>query len=180
MKEKVDSPVIKLTVGLPASGKSSFVQKAYMEEALKQMSVILTLDEFLINIYGSYDLNSQNILQHRERVKIVRHFFLSTIRDFSSYNFVYFIDDGFFTKETRKWYIGEIRSILSECKIELHYLKCTKKEMIKRVNLRNCNLPKGNFYIEPTMLNQMFELFEPPTEEECKSLDVDLFTHDYN
>jgi predicted kinase len=168
---------IKLLVGLPASGKSSYISEIVRKDLDATPPIILTLDSYLIKTFGQYQINASTIEEHRKRVLIVRKFLLTVIEELQYQQFDFIIEDGFFTRDSRSWFVSELQKINSSFKIDFLWFNPTPSELLSRMKHRNKLEDHRKFNISFDILETMSKIFEPPTEAECKALGASLTIH---
>ena len=149
-----------LICGLPASGKSTY------SSALKASTagVHFALDHWLITAYGRYAIDTVGNTEHVRRVMACRKLIWAVCEAFLQRDVDVILDDGFFLRTHRMEYAEMARTIGSD--VTIHYVNTPAEIIEKRIEKRNRNLPRDNFTISQSMLEQVSQLFDEPSADE--------------
>ena len=74
------------------------------------------------------------------------------------------LENGFWSREERDDFRERASALGVDSK--LHFLDVPKKELLKRLSLRNASMPSDTFIVTKAHLDNWWDLFEPPTQDE--------------
>jgi len=153
-----------LISGLPCSGKTTYSRALHESRD----SVLFTLDQWLITLFGRYSISEVGHDEHVRRVLACRELIWTTGSELLRRGTDVILDDGFFWKENRKQFIDRAREIGARATI--HFVRLPLNILRDRLEARNAHLPELNFRIAAETLEQFLDLYEPPTEDEGAEL----------
>lgn len=151
---------VHLICGLPGAGKTTLAKEIERE----QKALRFSLDEWLITLFGRYEITPDNHLAHVERVLACRSMTWTMAERALNLGVDVILDDGFFLKEHRAEYKNLILNAGAQPK--LYFVDVDAKMLLERLRNRNADLPTNNFAIENELMEYFFSLFEPPLQEE--------------
>jgi predicted kinase len=147
-----------LMCGLPCSGKTTAARAIEAERP----ALRLTPDEWIRQLYGAgisgealdgaRDPVERVLWQLAERVLVLG---VDVILDF-----------GFWSRAEREEF--RLRAAGLGARSELHFLDVPEEELLRRLEVRNADLPAGAFRLDRAQLQAWFELFEPPDDGELQ------------
>lgn len=151
---------VHLICGLPGAGKTTLAKKIEEEHRALRFS----LDEWLITLFGRYEITPDNHKAHVERVLACRNIIWVMAERALKIGIDVILDDGFFLKQHRAEYRDLI--LKAGAKPKLYFVDVDAKILLERLRCRNEDLPTNNFAIENNLMEYFFSLFEPPSENE--------------
>ena len=140
--------------GLPGSGKTTLARRLERERPALRFSE----DEWVSRMF-SLEMAHENEL--RERIKDVQWDIAVRAATFGVDSV---LDWGLWARVERDDY--RARAAAAGTPFELRYLAATRDELLRRIALRNANLPPETFPIEQGQLDEWWGLFEPPDADE--------------
>jgi hypothetical protein len=146
--------------GLPGAGKTTIAKKIETENRALRFS----LDEWLITLFGRYEITPENHQAHVQRVLACRELIWTTAERALTLDVDVILDDGFFLKEHRSKYKEMIER--AGARPKLYFVDIEAETLLNRLQNRNSDLPANNFAISSELITYFFSLFEPPTEDE--------------
>lgn len=146
--------------GLPGAGKTTIAKRIETENRALRFS----LDEWLITLFGRYEITPENHQSHVQRVLACRELIWTTSERALKLGVDVILDDGFFLKKHRAKYREMIER--TGAKPKLYFVDIDAETLLGRLQNRNADLPVNNFAISSELMTYFFSLFEPPTEEE--------------
>jgi len=139
---------------LPASGKTTLAIRLERERPALRFSE----DEWVSRMF-SLEMAHENDL--RERIKDVQWDIAVRAAAFGVDSV---LDWGVWSRAERDDY--RARAAAAGIPFELRYLEAARDELLRRIALRNANLPPETFRIEEGQLDEWGSLFEPPDADE--------------
>ena len=80
------------------------------------------------------------------------------------------LENGFWSRSERERYRERAREL--GARSELHFTHAPGEELLRRLAVRNANLPWGTFRIDEEQLRRWCEIFEPPGDDELEPRDA--------
>lgn len=157
---------VHLICGLPGAGKTTLAKK--IEE--DQRALRFSLDEWLITLFGRYEITPETHAAHVERVLACRCAIWMMAERALGIGVDVILDDGFFLKEHRAQYKDLI--LKAGAIPKLYFVDIDAEKLLSRLHSRNADLPTNNFAIENDLMTYFFSLFEPPTADEMELVHV--------
>jgi predicted kinase len=153
-------PTLHLISGLPASGKTTYAT------ALREQvnGVLFGLDRWLITAFGRYSLPDVGQEEHTRRVIACRDLMWEAASELLKRSTDVILDDGFFYREHRMRHVSLAAGVGADTTI--HFVDTPLDNILPRLERRNANLPRHNFYIDPATLAGFMNMVERPTEDE--------------
>jgi predicted kinase len=140
-----------LLVGLPGSGKTTRAKEIEAAGAVR-----LSPDEWMARIVGDgYDA------ERREAVHAVQW---EIAQRLLTLGVDVVLEFGFFRRRERDAFKAGALSLGAEVRIE--FLDAPRRELLRRLLMRNANLPPDTFPVSEEHLDLCISWFEPPTAEE--------------
>lgn len=155
---------VHLISGLPCSGKTTYSN--VLHESVG--GVILTLDQWLITIYGKYLISEIGQPEHIKRVVICRELMWERATEVLTAGMDVILDDGFFWRSDRLKYYAMVQE--AGFRTHIHALLIPLDVLRQRIERRNARLPKWNFWIDPTLLESFISQYEIPLEDEADEI----------
>ena len=155
---------VHLISGLPCSGKTTYSTTLQAQVD----GVLITLDQWLITVYGRYRIVEIGQDEHVRRVVACRELIWGVARDFLRRDIDVVLDDGFFLRNDRIRYMRMAEEIASQSII--HALWAPIDVLRSRIEERNARLPTYNFWIDPELLESFVEQYERPLEDEASKV----------
>jgi predicted kinase len=153
-------PTLHLISGLPASGKTT-----YANELQKRVNgVLFNLDRWLITAFGRYSLPDVGQDEHTRRVLACRDLMWESASELLRRNVDVILDDGFFYREHRMRHV----TLAAEAGADtvIHFVSIPLDLVRQRLERRNANLPRFNFYIDPSTLEGFLDMIQRPSPDE--------------
>jgi len=149
-------------VGLPCSGKTTYARKLEIEEK----ALRFTPDEWQIKLFPQrlYDENSNHDIIHDRIEKII----WSVAADALKLGVSVILDFGFWAKEERDDF--RLKAMELGVGFKIHFMDIPKDELIARLLKRNTDADSESFICEPRHIEQWYKTFEPPDEDELRSI----------
>jgi hypothetical protein len=157
---------VHLICGLPGAGKTTLAKKIEEENRALRFS----LDEWLITLFGRYEITPDNHAAHVERVLACRSVIWMMAERALRLGVDVILDDGFFLKEHRGQYKDLI--LKAGANPKLYFVDVDSEKLLTRLHNRNSDLPTNNFAIENDLMTYFFSLFEPPTSDEMELVHI--------
>lgn len=149
-----------LISGLPASGKTT-----YATELRKQVDgVLFCLDRWLITMFGQYSIPVVGQDEHTRRVLACRELMWGAASELLTRSVDVILDDGFFYREHRMRHVALAAGIGAETVI--HFVDTPLEQVLVRLERRNADLPRYNFYIDPGTLEGFLAMIQRPSLDE--------------
>lgn len=153
-------PTLHLISGLPASGKTT-----YATELRKRVDgVLFNLDRWLITTFGRYSLPDVGQDEHTRRVLACRELMWESASELLKRGVDVILDDGFFYREHRMRHAALAADVGAETII--HFVNIPLNLVRQRLERRNANLPRFNFYIDPATLEGFLDMIQRPSPVE--------------
>jgi len=149
-----------LISGLPCSGKTTHSRRLHASRD----SVLFTLDQWLITLFGRYSIADVGHGEHVRRVLACRELIWSVASELLQRSVDVILDDGFFLRENRMQFIERARAAGAAATI--HFVSAPLRVVRERLEARNAHLPEFNFRIAADTLQQYLELYETPSSDE--------------
>ena len=159
-------PTLHLISGLPASGKTTYALR--LREETK--GILFCLDRWLITAFGKYSIATTGQEEHTRRVLACRELIWESAAEFLRRSVDVILDDGFFYREHRMGHVTLATDLGADSTI--HFINSPMEVVRDRLERRNADLPRYNFYIDPSTLDTFLSMFEPPSRDEGARLEV--------
>lgn len=148
---------------MPGSGKTTLAK----EIEIQHKALRLCPDEWISSIIK--DKNEKNELDRlREPVEGV---IWDLAKRLLTFNVGIILENGFWTREERLYYLQNAKHVDPSVRVILHYLDVSIETLWQRIQKRNSELPKDCFHITRKELEQWMSSFTPPNEEELTLYD---------
>lgn len=147
-----DIPTLHLIAGLPASGKSTLAAALAAETG----AVRLTPDVWMSRLgFDGYDVTARSRIEalHWDLTQTLLAKGVSVI-----------LETGFWTRAERD--LCRDRATELGVRSKLHFADAPLEELVRRLTLRNADLPPDTFRVEPEHLAEWSVLFERPQPDE--------------
>lgn len=149
-------PIAYLIMGFVGSGKSTYAKKLELETNAFR----ITKDEWLIRIVG----NDPTVSGFEDLDARVTDLSMDIALQLLKSGMDIIIDDGFWIRRQRDEIRERIRNM--GAKYELHYVKCSKSLMKKRIHQRNKTLGKDTFFVSEEVFDKYWKYFDDIEEDE--------------
>ena len=149
-----------LISGLPASGKTTYAVKLRDDTG----GALFCLDRWLITLYGRYGIPDVCLDEHTRRVLACRELIRDAAAELLTRGVDVILDDGFFYREHRMQHVAFAREL--DAQVTIHHADTPLDVVRQRLERRNADLPRYNFYIDPTVLENFLSMYERPGESE--------------
>jgi predicted kinase len=153
-------PTTHLISGLPCSGKTTYATALRADLA----AALFSLDRWLITIFGRYSIAEVGHPEHVRRVLACRTLIWDAAAELLTRGTDVILDDGFFFRNDRMRVAERSKQLGAGAKI--HFVDAPVTTLRARLETRNANLPRFNFWIGPDTLHAFVALFERPREDE--------------
>jgi hypothetical protein len=153
-----------LISGLPGAGKSTYAENLKAERDAAHLS----LDWWLITLFGRYSIESAGIAEHGRRVYACRDVMWSVASEFLQHGTDVILDDGFFRRADRARFIDAARDLGAEAAI--HFLDTPAPLLRARLAARNRAPGLHHFEITPATLEVCIAVYEPPALDEAPEI----------
>lgn len=153
-------PTLHLISGLPASGKTTYAT----ELRARVNGVLFGLDRWLITAFGRYSLPLVGQDEHTRRVLACRELMWESASELLKRGVDVILDDGFFYREHRMRHVMLAAEVGADTTI--HFIDTPLESVIGRLERRNADLPRYNFYIDPATLAGFLAMVERPSPDE--------------
>jgi predicted kinase len=157
---------IHLICGLPCSGKTTYASQLHGRGG----SVLFSLDRWLITLFDKYSISAVGHDEHKRRVLACRELIWEAAAELSRQSIDVILDDGYFLRDDRVRCITQAKTVGAAART--HFLEAPAAVIRTRLARRNGDLPRFNFYIDPSSLHLFLDQFERPTSEEGAHLTV--------
>ncbi len=147
-----------LMVGLPCSGKTTLAQKLEHERS----ALRLTPDEWQVALFGQ----AAEEPEHDARHSLIEAMLWKIASRALELGTNVILDFGFWAQEEREDY--RLRAKRLGASSEVHFLDVPKKELLRRLAVRNSQPLQGSFYISEESMKPWIEFFQRPTPEELE------------
>ncbi len=146
--------------GLPCSGKTTLAKKLEHQHA----ALRLTTDEWHIRLFGKDWLADP---EHDTRHTMVEAIMWEVAARALTLGVNVILDFGLWAKEERNDF--RARAAALGARSEIHFLDVPEEELLKRLAVRNAQLPDKTFAIPEAKLKEWMRIFQAPTEEELRA-----------
>ena len=141
-----------LICGLPGSGKTTLAKR--LERDLPGLR--LSPDVWMARIVGDgYDQAKREVVEALQ---------WEIAASALGLGIDVILENGFWSREQRDDFRERASALGVDSK--LHFLDVPKKELLKRLSLRNASMPSDTFIVAKAHLDNWWDLFEPPTQDE--------------
>lgn len=154
-------PTLYIICGLPGSGKTTLAKQMEADSSAIRMCP----DEWIQDILPP-DYSREELDRLRDPVENLQWKLAERLL---SIGVDVIIEWGTWGKSERENLRDKARQL--GAKAALHYLEVPLEELIRRVEMRNANLPDGDFYLSTEEIKECFAIFQAPDEEEMKTYD---------
>jgi predicted kinase len=142
--------------GLPGSGKTTLSK----ELSKKLKAVRLCPDEWIHEL----NLNSNKVgNDSRDLVEALQ---ISLAENIALKRCNVILENGFWSKAERLEYLTRLKA--KSITVDLIFMDLGYEELVKRLTLRNKNLPKNTYKVNIEDFDRWFNKFERPNEKELK------------
>ena len=149
-----------LVSGLPGSGKTTWALRLRQETG----GVLYSLDRWLITLFDRYALAAVGLDEHTRRVLACRELIRESAAELLSRNVDVILDDGFFYREHRMQHVAFAATLGARATI--HFVNTPLDLVRQRLERRNADLPRYNFHIDPSILENFLSMYERPAPDE--------------
>ena len=153
-------PTLHLISGLPGSGKTTYALRLKDNAG----AVLYCLDRWLITLFGRYALADVGLDEHTRRVLACRELIRESATEFLTRGIDVILDDGFFYREHRMQHVAF--ALETGARATIHLVDTPLEVVRRRLERRNADLPRYNFYIEPAILDDFLGMYQRPTPDE--------------
>ena len=153
-------PTLHLISGLPASGKTTYA----IDLQKRVNGVLFNLDRWLITVFGRYSLPDVGQDEHTRRVLACRELMWESASELLKRNVDVILDDGFFYREHRMRHAALAAE--AGANTVIHFVSIPLDLVRQRLERRNANLPRFNFYIDPSTLEGFLDMIQRPSADE--------------
>ncbi len=148
-----------LMCGLPGAGKTTLAKKI----EIQRPAIRLCPDDWIIGI-----LEDMNNIPERDRLRDpVEQLLWSHAQKLLELGNNVILENGFWSRVERDGYRESAK--MMDAQVELHFLEASLEKLWDRVNKRNKE--SQEFNLTKQELNDAYNSFEPPTDEEMESYD---------
>lgn len=147
-----------LMIGLPCSGKTTLVVRLEAQYS----ALRLTPDEWHTRLFGQ-DLEDE---AHNTRHGLIEEMLWEVAARVLTLGVDVILDYGMWAQVEREDY--RTRATNLGASSEIHFLDVQEDELLRRLEARNANLPKGKFSIPADKLELWMKTFQPPTQDELE------------
>jgi predicted kinase len=149
-------PTLHLIVGLPCSGKTTLAKD--LEHNLPALR--LTPDEWIARLLGTEVTDAVDAA--RDPVEALLWQVAARVLELG---LDVILDFGCWSRAEREHFRTAAARL--GARSEIYYLEVPLSELLRRVQVRNAQLPPDNFRIDPSLVKLWAEtMFEPPSEDE--------------
>jgi predicted kinase len=153
-------------VGLPCSGKTTLARQLEREHS----ALRLTIDEWHTRLFGQ-DANDK---EHDARHELIESLLWDVASRALSLGVDVILDLGCWVRSQRDDYRSRAKSLGAD--FQIHYTHAPEELLLERLVERNAQLPHGVFEIPEASLKKWFLIFEPPSQEELDTDEVNRST----
>ena len=147
-------PALHLICGLPGSGKTTLAKRIENEAP----ALRLVPDEWMARLVGDgYDE------EKRAAVEAVQWEIAARAL---SLGIDVILENGFWSRSERDEFRARAAALGADTR--LHYLNVSHDELLRRLTLRNGELPPDTFHVSEAQLHLWSSEFEPPTPDELE------------
>ena len=147
-----------LVCGLPCSGKTTFARALERERPALRLSP----DEWITRLFGS-SLSVEALDAARDPVEQA---LWNLARDVLRLGVDVILEIGFWTRRDREDF--RARAARIGVRSELHFTDAPLEELLRRLRMRNAQLPPDTFWIDEARLKGWFKQFERPDADELQ------------
>ncbi len=147
-----------LMVGLPCSGKTTLAKK--LEHELPALR--LNADEWHIHLFGQ-DAEDP---EHDARHNLIETMLWGIGSRALALGTNVILDYGLWAREEREDYRARAKKLGASS--EIHFLDVPEAELLRRLEIRNSQLPEGSFHISKEMMQPWIAFFEKPLADELE------------
>lgn len=149
-----------LMCGLPCSGKTTLAKRLEHQHA----ALRLTTDEWHIRLFGQDWLADP---EHDTRHTMVETLMWEVAARALELNTNVILDFGLWAKEERDDF--RARAAALGANSQIHFLDVSGEELLRRLAIRNAQLPDKTFAIPEEKLREWIKVFQAPTREELRA-----------
>jgi len=153
-----------LISGLPGAGKSTYSVRLKEEHQAAHLS----LDWWLITLFGRYSIDVAGHVEHGRRVYACRDVMWSVASEFLRRGADVILDDGFFRRADRARFIAAARDLGAGAVI--HFLDTPAQLLRERLATRNLAPADHQFEITQETLEVCIAVYEPPSQDEAAEI----------
>src|SRR5262245_41740663 len=147
-------PTTHLISGLPCSGKTTYATALRSDLG----AALFSLDRWLITIFDRYSIAEIGHPEHVRRVLACRTLIWDAAAELLARGTDVILDDGFFFRNDRVRVAENAHRVGATAKI--HFVDTPLDALRARLEARNANLPRYNFWIGPDTLHAFATLYE--------------------
>ena len=147
-------PTLFLICGLPGSGKTTLAKNIERE----QRALRLCPDEWITQMIGDGDDEVKRAAVEAVQWKVAARALTLGV------NVV--LENGFWSRQERDDFKSRARRLGADAK--LYFLDVDREELLRRLGLRNADLPPNTFRVGEALLDSCICSFEPPTPDELE------------
>jgi predicted kinase len=155
-----------LMCGLPCSGKTTLAKQLEHQHA----ALRLTTDEWHICLFGKDWLADPD---HDTRHNKIEAIMWEVAARALTLDTNVILDFGLWAKEERDDF--RARAAALGASSELHFLNVSEEELLRRLAVRNAQLPDKTFIIPEEKLKEWLRIFQAPAKEELRSREFQSF-----